>query len=71
MISTVLQYPNEVTALSAGAALFALGVGPMTTTPISEILSPMVLENAAAHLSRHPEAALRFRELLQLHTPWA
>jgi len=33
-------------------------------------LPAIVVENAAANLARHSEAASRFRELLQLHTPW-
>jgi hypothetical protein len=71
MMDVVLRYPNEVTALAAGAALYAVKVTALTGTDPSEPLSPDVAENAAANLQRHPqEAAARFRELLRLTTPW-
>ena len=70
LIDAVLKYPNEVTALAAGAALYDLRVGELTGAPVGEPLSTLVVENAAANLARHPEAATRFRELLRLGTPW-
>lgn len=70
MIGVVLKYPNEVTALAAGAALYAIRVGELTGDDMASGLSAMVVENAAANLNRHPEAAVKFRELLQLSTPW-
>jgi len=70
MIGVVLKYPNEVTALAAGAALYTLRVGELTGSVSDGGLPAMVVENAAANLSRHPEAAVKFRELLQLETPW-
>jgi hypothetical protein len=70
MIGVVLRYPNEVTALAAGAALYSLRVAELTGREAGSGISAMVLENAAGNLSRHPEAAVKFRELLQLSTPW-
>jgi hypothetical protein len=70
MISVVLRYPNEVTALAAGAALYSVRIAELTGKAAAEPLSVMLVENAAANLSRHPEAAVKFRELLQLSTPW-
>jgi hypothetical protein len=70
MIGVVLKYPNEVVALAAGAALYQLRIGELTGEDMTGGLPPIVVENAAANLARHSEAALRFRELLQLHTPW-
>ncbi len=70
MIGVVLKYPNEVTALAAGAALYALRVRELTGEETNTGLTAMVVENAAANLNRHPEAAVKFRELLQLATPW-
>jgi len=70
IIAAVLQYPNEVTALAAGAALYQLRIGELTGEPAAVGLPAIVVENAAANLARHSEAAARFRELLQLHTPW-
>jgi len=70
IIGVVLQYPNEVTALAAGAALYQLRIGELTGEPTAAGLPAIVVENAAANLARHSEAATRFRELLQLHTPW-
>ena len=72
MIDVVLQYPGEVTALAAGSALYSIKVTGLTGRDPATSLPPFVVENAAAHLRRHPhEAALRFRELLQLTTPWS
>jgi hypothetical protein len=77
MIDLILKYPNEITALAAGAALYAVRAGTIGTGTASTganiviALSPMIVENAAASLRQHGEAAaLRFRELLQLGTPW-
>jgi hypothetical protein len=70
MIGVVLKYPNEVTALAAGAALYGIRVGELTGRPAGDPLPAMLIENAAANLSRHPEAAVKFRELLKLSTPW-
>lgn len=70
MIAVILNYPNEITALAAGAALYELRVGALIGMPAGEPLPPLVVENAAANLARHPEAATRFRELLRLGTPW-
>lgn len=70
MIDAVLKYPNEVTALAAGAAIYELRVADMTGNPSGGGLPALIIENAAANLSRHPEAAVKFRELLQLSTPW-
>jgi len=66
-----LRYPNEVVALAAGASLYQLRVGELTGEEMGGGgLPAIVVENAAANLARHSEAASRFRELLQLHTPW-
>jgi hypothetical protein len=70
MLGTILAYGNEVTALAAGAAVYALAVADLTGTLPAEPLPALVVENAAASLRKHPEAALRFRELLRLTTPW-
>jgi hypothetical protein len=70
MIAVILKYPNEITALAAGATLYELRVGALIGMPAGEPLPPLVVENAAANLARHPEAATRFRELLRLGTPW-
>jgi len=70
MIGAVLMYPNEVTALAAGASVYALRVGELAGANVSEPLSAAIVESAAANLRRHPEAAIRFRELLRLGTPW-
>jgi hypothetical protein len=71
MLDVVLRYPNEVTALAAGASLYAVKVAALTGTDPSEPLAPAIAENAAANLQRHPqEAATRFRALLRLSTPW-
>ncbi|HVZ14340.1 MAG TPA: hypothetical protein VG894_07770 [Bauldia sp.] len=72
MIGVVLKYPNEVVALAAGASLYQLRIGELTGEELGGGggLPAIVVENAAANLARHSEAASRFRELLQLHTPW-
>jgi len=70
MLGTILAYGNELTALAAGAAVYALAVADLTGTLPAEPLPALVVENAAASLRKHPEAALRFRELLRLTTPW-
>lgn len=70
MVDTVLACPDEVTALAAGAALYVIRVRELTGADPSVPLSAMVVENAAASLRRRPAAATRFRELLQLSTPW-
>ncbi len=69
-IAVVLKYPNEVMALAAGAAIYSLRIREMTGEEAGSELPAIVVENAAANLSRHPEAAAKFRELLQLATPW-
>ena len=69
MIETVLKYPNEVTALSAGASIYSMRVSELTGEE-AEPVPALVMENAAANVRRHPDAAARFRELLQLETPW-
>ena len=70
MIGAILKYPNEVTALAAGAAIYELRVSEVTGEASGGALPALIIENAAANLSRHPEAAVKFRELLQLGTPW-
>ncbi len=72
MTGAVLTYPDEVTALASGAALYLLRVRALTGVDPSVPLSPLIVENAAI-LLRHGgnQAAIRFRELLQLTTPWA
>ena len=71
MTDVVLRYPNEMTALATGAALFIVRATALTGAEIAEPLAPAVAENAAAALQRHPQAAAeRFRELLRLTTPW-
>jgi hypothetical protein len=69
-IGTILRHGNEVTALAAGASVYSLAVEDLTGTPPAAPLPALVVENAAANLRKHPEAALRFRELLRLSTPW-
>lgn len=69
MIDAVLKYPNEVTALSAGASIYSMRVSELTGEA-AEPVPAIVMENAAANVRRHPEAAAKFRELLQLETPW-
>jgi hypothetical protein len=70
MTGVVIKYPNEVTALAAGAAIYSLRVAELTGEDVGGRLPAIVMENAAASLNRHPEAAAKFRELLQLATPW-
>jgi len=71
MSDVVLRYPNEVTALATGAALYITRIAALTGEDPSEPIPPAVAENAAALLRRHPqETAQRFRELLRLTTPW-
>lgn len=69
-IAAVLRYPNEVMALAAGAGIYALRVREMTGSDAGGHLPALLVENAAANLNRHPEASAKFRELLQLATPW-
>jgi hypothetical protein len=71
MAAVVVKYPNEVTALASGAAVYLLRVREATGVDPSVPLTALVVENAAASLRRSPDAAVRFRELLQLTTPWA
>ena len=71
MVDTVLKFPNEVTALASGAAVYLLRVRDLTGVDPSIALSALVVESAAANLRRHPEAAADFRALLQLSTPWS
>jgi hypothetical protein len=71
MLGVILKYPNEMTALVAGASLYANRVMALTGRDPSEPLTPLVAENAAALLRKQPlETAARFRELLRLSTPW-
>ena len=70
MVDTVLRYPDEVTALAAGAALYLLRVRNDDADNPCLPLSALVMENAAAQLHRRTDAALRFRELLRLNSPW-
>jgi hypothetical protein len=70
-LEVVLKFPSEATALIVGASTYAVAVERLTGRDPSVALSPLVLENAAAILRRRPDAANRFRELLQLATPWA
>ena len=71
MTDVVLAYPNEVTALATGSALYIVRATALTGAGIAEPLAPAVAENAAAALHRNPgTAAERFRELLRLTTPW-
>jgi hypothetical protein len=70
-LAVVLKYPNEVTALAAGTAAYAVPLTRLTGQDPSIPLPALVIENAAGILRRRPEAATRFRELLQLTTPWS
>jgi hypothetical protein len=70
MVNTVLRYPDEVTALAAGASLYLVRIGQLADRDPCPPLPALVLENAAAHLHRRTDAALRFRELLRLDSPW-
>jgi hypothetical protein len=69
-MAVLLKYGTEATALVAGAAVYALAIEDLTGASPAEPLPALVVENAAANLRKHPEAALRFRELLRLSTPW-
>jgi len=71
MVDAVVKYPNEVTALASGAAVYLLRVRDLTGVDPSLPVSALVMENAAAQLRRRADAAIRFRELLRLTTPWA
>ncbi len=71
LVDAALNYPNEVTALAGGAAVYLLKVRELTGTDPSVPLSALVVENAAANLNRSADAAVHFRELLQLSTPWS
>ncbi|MBN8995567.1 MAG: hypothetical protein J0H94_10080 [Rhizobiales bacterium] len=70
-VEVLLKFPDEATALVAGAALYVVAVERLTARDPSVALSPLILENAAGILRRRPDAAIRFRELLQLATPWS
>jgi hypothetical protein len=70
-VEVLLKFPNEVTALLVGAAIYVVQVVRLTGRDPSIALEPLVLENAAGILRRRPDAAIRFRELLQLATPWS
>ena len=69
-VGIVLDYPDEVTALALGAALYASEVRRLTGEDPTVPLSFLVLENAAATFRSRHEAAARFPELLQLSVPW-
>lgn len=70
-LAVILKYGNEVTALAVGAGVYSAAVAHLVDPVPREPLPAMVIENAAASLRRHPDdAALRFRELLGLPTPW-
>jgi hypothetical protein len=70
MVNTVLRYPDEVTALAAGASLYLVRIGQIADRDPCPPLPALVMENAAAQLHRRTDAALRFRELLRLDSPW-
>lgn len=69
-LELALGFPNELTAFVFGAAVYSSAVTRLTGTDPSIPLSGMILENAIALLRRNAAAAMRFRELLQLSTPW-
>jgi hypothetical protein len=71
LLDTIVKFPNEVTGLLAGAGLYSMMVARLTNETPDVPLSAIVLANAASIVRRRPEAATRFRELLQLGTPWA
>jgi len=71
MAAAILKYPNEVTALASGAAVYLLRIRDMTGVDPGVPLSALLVENAAANLRRDAEAAVRFRELMRLATPWS
>jgi hypothetical protein len=70
MAEAIVKYGSEVTALAIGAAIYARAVEGLTGEDPGEPLPALLVENAAANLRRHPEAAAKFRELLRLSTPW-
>jgi hypothetical protein len=71
-LELALGFPNELTALVFGAAVYARAVGRLTDADPTVALSRLILENAIALLRRNPGgAAARFRELLQLSMPGA
>ncbi len=66
-LELALGFPNELTALLFGAAIYATAVQRRTGADPSIPLSRLILENAIGLLRRNPDgAAARFRELLQL-----
>jgi hypothetical protein len=69
-LELALGFPNELTALVFGAAVYSTTVKRLTGDDPSIPLSGLILENAIALLRRNAAAAMRFRELLQLSTPW-
>ena len=70
-IELALGFPNELTALLFGAAVYGSAVARLTGADPNLPLSRLILENAIARLRRNPRgAAARFRELLQLASPW-
>ena len=70
-LELALGFPNELTALLFGAAVHGSAIARLTGADPSLPLSRLILENAIALLRRNPGgAAARFRELLQLSTPW-
>jgi hypothetical protein len=70
-LELALGFPNELTALLFGAAVYGSAVARLTGADPSLPLSRLILENAIARLRRNPAgAAARFRELLQLASPW-
>ncbi len=69
-LELALGFPNELTALVFGAAIYSSAVTRLTGTDPSIPLPGLILENAIALLRRNAAASLRFRELLQLSTPW-
>jgi hypothetical protein len=70
-LQLVFGFPNQLTALLFGAAVYGSAVTRLTGADPSVPLSGLILENAIILLRRNPEsAAARFRELLQLAIPW-
>jgi len=70
-LELVLGFPNELTALLFGAAVYGSAVTCLTGADPSAPLSGLILENAISLVRRNPAgAAERFRELLQLGSPW-
>ena len=66
----VAKWPGEVTALLLGGGVYAAEVRRLTGVDPGVPLAPLYLENAAALLRANPSSARKFRELLQLATPW-